>query len=121
MVALRAVDGSVAWHFQIVHHDVWDLDLPAQPMLVDLVRNGETVPVVIQLTKQGLIFVLHRDTGVPVFPVEERSVPTDGVPGEHGFPRSSRYWRNGWCGAIVPAWTAAAATTHRSTSLASPS
>jgi quinoprotein glucose dehydrogenase len=82
VVALRAVDGSVAWHFQIVHHDVWDLDLPAQPMLVDLVRNGETVPVVIQLTKQGLIFVLHRDTGVPVFPVEERSVPTGGVPGE---------------------------------------
>jgi len=82
VVALRAADGSVAWHFQVVHHDVWDLDLPAQPILVDLERDGRQVPVVIQLTKQGLIFVLNRETGVPVFPVEERPVPTDGVPGE---------------------------------------
>ena len=82
VVALRAADGSVAWHFQIVHHDVWDLDLPAQPILVDLERDGRQVPVVIQLTKPGLIFVLNRETGVPVFPVEERPVPTDGVPGE---------------------------------------
>ncbi|MEO8444452.1 MAG: pyrroloquinoline quinone-dependent dehydrogenase [Gammaproteobacteria bacterium] len=82
VVALRAADGSVAWHFQVVHHDVWDLDLPAQPILVDLRRDGQTVPVVIQLTKQGLIFVLNRETGEPVFPVEERPVPTDGVPGE---------------------------------------
>ncbi|MCK6371358.1 MAG: pyrroloquinoline quinone-dependent dehydrogenase [Gammaproteobacteria bacterium] len=82
VVALRAKDGSVAWHFQIVHHDVWDLDLPAQPILVDLERDGRMVPVVIQLTKQGLVFVLHRETGAPVFPVEERPVPTDGVPGE---------------------------------------
>ncbi len=82
VVALRAADGSVAWHFQVVHHDVWDLDLPSQPILVDLRRNGELVPVVIQLTKQGLVFVLHRETGEPVFGVEERPVPTDGVPGE---------------------------------------
>jgi quinoprotein glucose dehydrogenase len=82
VVALHASDGSVAWDFQIVHHDVWDLDLPAQPILVDLKRNGKKLPVVIQLTKQGLVFVLHRETGQPVFPVEERPVPTDGVPGE---------------------------------------
>ncbi|MDJ0928377.1 MAG: pyrroloquinoline quinone-dependent dehydrogenase [Gammaproteobacteria bacterium] len=82
VVALNAADGSVAWHFQIVHHDVWDLDIPSQPILVDLTREGVTIPVVIQLTKQGLIFVLHRETGEPVFPVEERLVPTDGVPGE---------------------------------------
>jgi quinoprotein glucose dehydrogenase len=82
VVALRAADGSVAWHFQIVHHDVWDIDLPAQPILVDLEADGRTIPVVIQLTKQGLIFVLDRETGEPVFPVEERPVPTDGVPGE---------------------------------------
>jgi len=82
VVALNAADGSVAWHFQIVHHDVWDLDLPAQPMLVDLERDGKTLPVVIQITKQGLTFVLHRETGEPVFGVEERPVPTDGVPGE---------------------------------------
>ena len=82
VVALRVADGSVAWHFQVVHHDVWDLDLPAQPILVDLERDGRKVPVVIQLTKQGLVFVLDRETGTPVFPVEERPVPTDGVPGE---------------------------------------
>ncbi len=86
VVALNADDGSVAWHFQIVHHDVWDIDLPAQPILVDLARDGEKIPVVIQLTKQGLIFVLHRETGEPIFDVEERSVPTDGVPGEKLSP-----------------------------------
>ncbi len=82
VVALNRADGSVAWHFQVVHHDVWDLDLPSQPILVELERDGERIPVVIQLTKQGLIFVLHRETGEPVFGVEERPVPTDGVPGE---------------------------------------
>ncbi len=86
VVALNADDGSVAWHFQIVHHDVWDIDLPAQPILVDLTRDGEKIPVVIQLTKQGLIFVLHRETGEPIFEVEERKVPTDGVPGEKLSP-----------------------------------
>ena len=82
VVALNAADGSVAWHFQIVHHDVWDLDIPSQPILVDLQRDGQEIPVVIQLTKQGLIFVLHRETGEPIFGVEERPVETDGVPGE---------------------------------------
>jgi quinoprotein glucose dehydrogenase len=86
VVALRARNGEVAWHFQVVHHDVWDLDLPAQPMLVDIERGGRRIPVVVQLTKQGMIFVLHRDTGEPVFPVEERPVPTDGVPGERLSP-----------------------------------
>jgi quinoprotein glucose dehydrogenase len=67
----------------MVHHDVWDLDIPSQPILANITKDGEQVPVVIQLTKMGLIFVLHRETGEPVFPVEERPVPTDGVvPGE---------------------------------------
>jgi quinoprotein glucose dehydrogenase len=82
VVALRGATGQVAWHYQIVHHDVWDLDLPAQPILVDIRRDGRRIPVVVQLTKQGMIFVLHRETGEPVFPVEERSVPQDGVAGE---------------------------------------
>jgi len=82
VVALEGATGKISWHFQIVHHDVWDLDLPAQPILVDIERDGRRVPVVVQLTKQGMIFVLHRDTGKPVFPVEERAVPQDGVPGE---------------------------------------
>jgi quinoprotein glucose dehydrogenase len=86
VVALKASTGEVMWHFQIVHHDVWDLDVPAQPILLDLHRGRDTVPVVVQLTKQGLIFILHRETGNPIFPVEERPVPTDGVPGEVLFP-----------------------------------
>ncbi|MEC9376253.1 MAG: pyrroloquinoline quinone-dependent dehydrogenase [Pseudomonadota bacterium] len=79
VVALNALTGDVIWHFQIVHHDDRDLDLPAQPILVDINKDGEQIPVVIQLTKMGLIFVLHRETGKPIFPVEERKVPTDGV------------------------------------------
>jgi quinoprotein glucose dehydrogenase len=86
VVALRGSTGEVAWHYQIVHHDVWDLDLPAQPILVNLRVDGQQVPVVVQLTKQGMIFVLHRETGEPVFPVEEHPVPTDGVEGEQLSP-----------------------------------
>ena len=82
LVALRGATGEVVWHYQIVHHDIWDYDLPAQPILIDLVRNGVKVPAVVQLTKQSLIFVLNRETGEPVFPVEERPVPQDPVPGE---------------------------------------
>ena len=82
VVALRAATGEVAWHFQIVHHDVWNFDTPAQPILADVPHEGRLVPAVIQLTKQGLVFVLDRDTGEPVYPVEERPVATDGVPGE---------------------------------------
>ncbi|UCG72693.1 MAG: pyrroloquinoline quinone-dependent dehydrogenase [Chromatiales bacterium] len=86
VVALHGRTGKVAWHFQIVHHDVWDLDLPAQPILVEIDKGDQRIPVVVQLTKQGMIYVLHRDTGEPVFPVEERPVPTDGVPGEELSP-----------------------------------
>jgi quinoprotein glucose dehydrogenase len=82
VVALRGATGEMVWHYQIVHHDVWDYDLPAQPILIDLPHNGRMVPAVVQLTKQGLTFVLHRETGEPLFPVEERPVPQDGVPGE---------------------------------------
>ena len=82
VVALRGETGEVAWHYQMVHHDVWDYDTPAQPTLVDMTVNGETVPVVVQTTKMGLTFVLHRDTGEPVWPVEERPVPQNGVPEE---------------------------------------
>ena len=82
LVALRGATGEVVWHYQIVHHDVWDYDLPAQPILIDLTRNGVTVPAVVQLTKQSLIFVWNREPGEPLFPVEERPVPQDPVPGE---------------------------------------
>ena len=82
VVALKAQSGEVAWAFQTIHHDVWDWDVPAAPIVADLNIDGETVPVVIVLTKQSLVFVLNRDTGEPVYEVEERPVPTDGVPGE---------------------------------------
>jgi quinoprotein glucose dehydrogenase len=86
VVALRAKTGEVAWHYQIVHHDLWDYDVPAQPVLTEIVRDGRSIPVVVQATKMGWLFVLHRDTGEPVFPVEERPVPPSDVPGEQASP-----------------------------------
>lgn len=82
VVALKAATGEVAWAFQTVHHDVWDYDNPAQPTLATIDVDGKPRDVVIQTTKQGFVFVLDRDTGVPVFPVEERAVPQAGAPGE---------------------------------------
>jgi quinoprotein glucose dehydrogenase len=82
VLALRAETGEVAWRFQTVHHDLWDYDVPAQPTLVDLRRAEGPVPALLQPTKMGHLFVLHRETGVPLFPVEERPVPQDGAPGE---------------------------------------
>ncbi len=86
VVALRADTGAVAWHFQTVHHDLWDYDVPAQPTLTVLRRQPGPVPAVIQATKMGLLFVLHRETGIPLFPVEERPVPQAGAPGERLSP-----------------------------------
>ncbi len=86
VVALHGATGEVAWHYQMVHHDIWDYDTPAQPTLMDLEVNGEMVPVVVQVTKMGLTFVLHRDTGKPVYPVEERPVPQNPAEGEYLSP-----------------------------------
>jgi len=86
LVALEAATGHVRWYRQLVHHDVWDYDLPAQPTLADLERDGGRVPAVIQSTKMGLIFTFDRRTGEPVFPIEERPVPQGGAPGEHLSP-----------------------------------
>jgi quinoprotein glucose dehydrogenase len=82
IVALRASTGRVVWHFQVVHHDLWDYDIASPPALVTLRKNGRNIPVVLQSTKTGQLFVLDRDTGVPVFPVEERPVPASDVAGE---------------------------------------
>lgn len=82
VVALKIETGEVAWAFQTVHHDVWDYDLPAQPTLATLTRDGKPVDVVVQVTKTGFMFVLERDTGRPFFGVEERAVPQGGVDGE---------------------------------------
>jgi quinoprotein glucose dehydrogenase len=86
VVALRADTGEVAWHFQVVHHDLWDYDVPAQPVLAEATRDGRRVPAVVVATKMGHLFVLHRETGVPLFPVEERPVPRSTVPGEETSP-----------------------------------
>ena len=82
VVALRASTGKLVWSFQVVHHDVWDYDVPAQPLLITLRRTGKRVPAVVIATKMGHIFVLDRRTGKPLFPVEERAVPQEGVEGE---------------------------------------
>ena len=86
IVALRASTGRIVWHFQTVHHDLWDYDNAAPPALVTIRRDGRPVPAVIQATKTGQLFVLHRETGVPLFRVEERSVPASDVPGEEASP-----------------------------------
>jgi quinoprotein glucose dehydrogenase len=72
---LRASTGELVWSFQTVHHDLWDYDVPMQPILFTLEREGRAVPAVAVGTKSGHIFVLNRETGVPLFPVEEHPVP----------------------------------------------
>jgi quinoprotein glucose dehydrogenase len=86
VVALRAATGEVAWDFQVVHHDLWDYDVPAQPVLVTVTRDGRAVPAVVVATKMGHLFVLHRETGAPLFPVEERPVARSTVAGEEAWP-----------------------------------
>ena len=86
LVAVDAATGKVRWHFQAVHHDIWDYDLAAQPILVTLQRQGRPVPAVVQLTKMGLVFVLNRLTGDRLFPVIEKPVPGSDVPGESASP-----------------------------------
>jgi quinoprotein glucose dehydrogenase len=86
IVALRAETGELVWSFQTVHHDVWDYDVPAQPTLARVDTGDGMRDVVIQPTKQGFVFVLDRDTGQPVWPVEERSVPQGGAEGEQLSP-----------------------------------
>ncbi len=77
IIALRGATGEVVWHFQTLHHDVWDRDVGSPPILTDITRDGQKIPVVIQLVKTGMVFAFHRETGEPLFPIEERPVPTD--------------------------------------------
>lgn len=86
LVALDANTGKRIWHYQMVHHDIWDYDPPAQPNLVMIRRGNRLTPAVVQVTKMGLVFVLDRLTGRPLFPVEERAVPQSKVPGEATWP-----------------------------------
>jgi len=86
LVALDAVTGRRLWQYQIVHHDLWDWDLPAQPNLVSLKRDGQSIPAVAQITKMGFLFIFDRLTGKPLFDIEERKVPASDVPGEQAWP-----------------------------------
>jgi len=86
VVALHARSGELAWGFQLVHHDLWDYDTASPPLLATLRRDGKKIAVVIQGNKTGLLYVLDRDTGKPVFPVEERAVPQSDIPGEKAAP-----------------------------------
>lgn len=79
VVALDTDTGNVVWHFQTVHHDIWDYDVGSQPVLFDFPGRDGPIPALAQATKQGFIFVLNRETGVPILPVEERPVPQGGV------------------------------------------
>jgi quinoprotein glucose dehydrogenase len=86
IVALNAKTGKYLWHFQTVHHDIWDFDTQAPPMLVDVKRDGKTEPAVLITSKAGMLFVLNRVTGKPIHPIEERPVPASDVPGESASP-----------------------------------
>jgi quinoprotein glucose dehydrogenase len=86
VVALEARTGRVRWRFQTVHHDLWDYDVASQPTLLEVERDGRTIPALLQPTKMGHLFLLDRETGVPLFPVEERPVPASDVPGERAAP-----------------------------------
>ena len=86
ILALDARTGERLWHFQTVHHDLWDRDLPAPPNLVTVVHQGQTIDAVAQITKSGHVVLLDRDTGKPLFPVKEKPVPSSDVHGEESFP-----------------------------------
>jgi quinoprotein glucose dehydrogenase len=86
LVCLDAKTGVRKWHYQIVHHGLWDYDLPSPPNLVTLQVDGRTIDAVVQLTKQGFAFVFDRVTGQPVWPIVEKAVPASDVPGERAWP-----------------------------------
>jgi len=82
LVAVNCQDGTRVWHQQLVHHDLWDYDIPAAPVLADITVDGRRIPAVVQVTKQAFAFVFDRATGRPVWPIEERPVPRSTTPGE---------------------------------------
>jgi glucose dehydrogenase len=86
LVAIDARTGERLWYYQLIRHDVWDFDIPQAPKLLTVRHNGEDVDVVVQGTKMGYVFVFHRDTGEPLWPIEEIEVPASDVPGEQTWP-----------------------------------
>ena len=86
LIALDVETGERRWHYQLVHHDIWNYDVPTAPVLLDVMHNGERIPAVAQATKQTLLFAFNRETGEPLWPIEERPVPPSLVPGEAASP-----------------------------------
>jgi quinoprotein glucose dehydrogenase len=86
VVAVDVQTGAYKWHFQTIHHDLWDHDPPAPPGLFDIVQGGRTIPALVVTTKSGYAYILNRETGRPMFGVEERAMPKSNVPGEAAFP-----------------------------------
>lgn len=86
IIALDAATGKYIWHYQVVHHDLWDRDLPANPNLITISHNGKKVDAIAQITKQGYVFLLDRTNGKPIFPIEEKPVPQNALPGEKPWP-----------------------------------
>jgi quinoprotein glucose dehydrogenase len=86
LIALEAESGKLKWAQQLVHHDLWDWDLPAAPTLIEVARNGRKIPAVAQITKMSTLFIFDRRTGEPIFGIEERPVPRSDLPGEASWP-----------------------------------
>ena len=86
LIAIDARTGKRIWHFQTVHHDLWDFDLPVAPKLMTITKDGKKIPIVAQASKTGFLYVFDRRTGEPVWPIEERPVPASDVPGEVASP-----------------------------------
>jgi quinoprotein glucose dehydrogenase len=86
ILALDAKTGKRVWHFQTIHHDLWDFDLPQAPKLMTIKKDGKDIPIVVQASKQGFLYVLDRRNGKPIWPIEERAVPASDVPGEKASP-----------------------------------
>lgn len=86
VLAIDAATGRLIWYYQVSHHDIWDYDLPAPPNLITVKKDGKALDAVAQITKQGFIFVFDRETGLPLFPVEERPVALSSMPGEQSWP-----------------------------------
>ena len=86
VTALDSETGKVVWSRQLVHHDIWDYDTNSAPVLIDIKKNGKTIPALVQSSKQGFLFVLNRKTGEPIYPIAEKAVPKSDVPGEQASP-----------------------------------
>jgi len=86
VTALDADTGAVIWSRQLIHHDLWDFDTNSAPVLIDIKKNGVSVPALVESSKQGLLYVLNRKTGEPVYPITERPAPASDVPGEQASP-----------------------------------